>query len=185
MTNTDTMADNAVRCNGNRTGDSNGASDSNGTGDSNGMGNSNRARDSNGMGDSNGASNGMADNTVANSDSNIWVGSSAVIGDLGNVASGVIGMVADVLDPAVGEVDRVGAVPEASSIVSLSLLEGSSRQLISHTILVRVGGDLSQIVVADSVGHRSSHSMHHRSGHGSHHGTSHSHRSSNCHTMAN
>ena len=179
MTNTDTMADNAVRCNGNRTGNSNGASNSNG------MSNSNRARDSNGMGDSNGASNGMADNTVANSDSNIWVGSSAVIGDLGNVASGVIGMVADVLDPAVGEVDRVGAVPKASTIVSLSLLEGSSRQLISHTILVRVGGDLSQIVVADSVGHRSSHSMHHRSGHGSHHGTSHSHRSSNCHTMAN
>ena len=168
MADTDTMTDNAVRCNGNRTGDSNGASDSNG------MSNSNRARDSNRVGDS-----------MANNRSNIRVDSSAIVGDLGNVAVGIVSVVVDVLDPAVGEVDRVGAVPEASSIVSLSLLEGSSRQLISHTILVRVGGDLSQIVVADSVGHRSSHSMHHRSGHGSHHGTSHSHRSSNCHTMAN
>merc|ERR1719292_68123 len=122
------MADNAVRCNGNRTGDSNRVS------------NCNRASDSNRMGD----------NTVANSDSNIWVGSSAVVGDLGNIAIGVIGMVGDVLDPAVGEVDRVRAVPETSSIVGLSLLEGSSRQLVSHTILVRVGGDLSQIIVADS-----------------------------------
>ena len=173
MTDTDTMSDNAVRCNSNR------ASNSNGMGDSNGTSNSN------GMGDSNGTSDGMADNTVANSDSNIRVDSSAVIGDLGNIAIGVIGMVGDMLDPAVGEVDGVGTVPETSSIVGLSLLEGSSRELVSHTILVRVGGDLSQVIVADSMGHRMSHSMHHRSGHGVYHGTSHSHRSSNCHAMAN
>jgi len=167
MTDTDTMSDNAVRCNSNR------------VSNSNGMGDSNRMSDSNGMG------NGMADNTVANSDSNIRVDSSAVVGDLGNIAIGVIGMVGDVLDPAVGEVDGVGTVSETSSIVGLSLLEGSSRELVSHTILVRVGGDLSQVIVADSMGHRMSHSMHHRSGHGVHHGTSHSHRSSNCHAMAN
>ena len=159
MTDTNTMADNAVRCNSNRTGDSNG------------------------MGNSNGTSDGMADNTV--SDSNIRVDSSAVVGDLGDVAIGVIGMVGDVLDPAVGEVDGVGTLPETSSIVGLSLLEGSSRELVSHTILVRVGGDLSQIIVADSMCHRMSHSMQHRSGHGVHHRTSHSHRSSNCHAMAN
>ena len=163
MSETDTMANNTVGC------DSHWTSNS-----SNGVGDSNRARDSNRVGDS-----------MANNRSNIRVDSSAIVGDLGNVAVGIVSVVVDVLDPAVGEVDRVGAVPEASSIVSLSLLEGSSRQLISHTILVRVGGDLSQIVVADSMGHRSSHSMHHRSGHSSHHGTSHSHRSSNCHTMAN
>ena len=61
MTDADTMADNAVRCD------------------------SNRTSDSNGMGDSNGTSNGMADNTVADSDSNIRVGSSAVVGDLGHL----------------------------------------------------------------------------------------------------
>ena len=173
MMDTDTMADNAVRCNSNR------------TGDSNGMGNSNRTGDSNGMGNSNGTGDGMANNTVANSNSNIRVGGSAIVGDLGNVAIGVIGMVGDMLDPAVGEVDGVGAVPETSSIVGLSLLEGSSRELVSDTILVRVGGDLSQIIVADRMGHRMSHSMHHRSGYSVHHGTSHSHRSSNCDAMAN
>ena len=173
MSNTNTMADNAVRCNRNR------ASDSNRVGDGNGTSDGNRASDGNRVG------NGMANNSVANSDSDIRVGGSAIVGDLGNVAIGVIGMVGDMLDPAVGEVDGVGAVPETSSIVGLSLLEGSSRELVSDTILVRVGGDLSQIIVADSMGHRMSHSMHHRPGHGVHHGTSHSHRSSNCHAMAN
>ena len=173
MANTDTVADNTVRCNSNRTSNSHRMSDSNRTSDSNRMGDSNRTSD------------GMANNTMANSDRNIRVGGSAVVGDLGNVAIGVIGMVGDVLDPAVGKVDGVGAVPETSSIVGLSLLEGSSRELISHTILVRVGGDLSQIVVADSMGHRMSYSMHHRPGHGVNHGTSHSHRSSNCNAMTN
>merc|ERR1719432_332463 len=185
MTDTDTMSDNAVRCNSNRVSNSNGMGDSNGTGDSNRMSDSNGMSNSNGMGDSNRTSDGMADNTLANSDSNIRVDSSAVVSDLGNIAIGVIGMVGDVLDPAVGEVDGVGSVPETSSIVGLSLLEGSSSELVSHTILVRVGGDLSQVIVADSMGHRMSHSMHHRSGHGVHHGTSHSHRSSNCNAMAN
>merc|ERR1719180_13826 len=152
MTDADTMADNAVRCN------SNGTSDGNGM--SNGTSNSNR------VGDSNGSSDGMADTTVADSDSDIRVGSSAVVGDLGNEARGVIGVVVDVLDPAVGKVDRVGAVPETSSIVSLGLLEGSAREVISHTILVGVGGDLSQVIVADSMGHRVSHSVHHGSCHG-------------------
>ena len=161
MTDTNTMADNAVRCNGN------------GASDGNRMSNSNRVGD------------GMADNTMSNSDGNIRVGGSAVIGDLGNKALRVIGVVADVLDPAVGKVDGVGAVPEAGSIVSLSLLEGSARELISHTVLVGVGGDLGQVIVADSVGHRMSHSVHDRSSNGVHHRASHSYRSSNSHAMAN
>merc|ERR1719430_2095550 len=159
MTETDAVADNAVRCDGNR------ASDSNGPGNGNRVGNS------------------VADNAMADSNGNIRVGSSAVVGDLGHIAIGVIGVVADVLDPAVGKVDGVGSVPEPSSIVSLSLLEGSARELIRHTILVGVGGDLSQVVIADSVGHRMSHSVHDRSGHGVHHRTCH--RSSNSHAMAN
>merc|ERR550517_2143342 len=133
MADADTMANNAVRC------------DSNGTSDSNGMGDSNRTSD------------GMVDNTVADSDSNIRVGSSAVVGDLGNETVGVICVVVHVLDPAVGKVYRVGAVPETCSIVRLGLLEGSARDFISHTVPVGVGGDLSQIIVADSMGHRVSH----------------------------
>ena len=161
MTDTDSMADNAVRCNSNRTS------------------NSNRASDGNRVG------NGMANNSVANSDSDIRVGGSAIVGDLGNVTIGVVSVVADVLDPAVGEVDGVGTVPETGSVVGLGLLEGSARDLVSNAVLVGVRRDLGQIVVTDSVGHWVSHSMHHRPGYGVHHRSGHSHRSSNSHAMTN
>merc|ERR1712200_89381 len=144
---TNTMANNAVRGNSNWTSNS-----------SNGVGDSNRARDSNRVGDS-----------MANNRSNIRVDSSAIVGDLGNVAVGIVSVVVDVLDPAVGEVDRVGSIPEAGSIVGLGLLEGSARELVSHTVLVGVGGDLAEILQPDSVGHR----------------VGNSHGSSNSHTMAN
>ena len=167
MSETDTMANNAVG------GDSNGTSNS-----SNGVGDSHRARDSNRVGDS-----------MANNRSNIRVDSSAIVGDLGNVAVGVVSVVVDVLDPAVGEVDRVGSIPEAGSIVGLGLLEGSARELVSHTVLVGVGGDLAEIVEPDSVGHRVGDGVHDRPGHGHgssmHHRAGNSHGSSNSHTMAN
>ena len=179
MSETNTMANNAVR------GDSNWTSNS-----SNGVGDSNRARDSNRVGDSNRArdSNRVGD-SMANNRSNIRVDSSAIVGDLGNVAVGVVSVVVDVLDPAVGEVDRVGSIPEAGSIVGLGLLEGSARELVSHTVLVGVGGDLAEIVEPDSVGHRVGDGVHHRPGHGHrssmHHRAGNSHGSSNSHAMAN
>ena len=58
------------------------------------------------------------------------------------------------LDPAVGEVDRVGARYGASSIVSLRLGEVSAGVVVSHGVLVVVGGRLSQvtrIITSDSV----------------------------------
>ena len=191
MTDTDSMADNAVRCdsnrasNGNRVSNGNRASNSNRTSDGNRASDSNRASDNNRTSDGNRVSNGMADNGVANSDSDIRVDGSAVVGDLGNVAIGVISMVGDVLDPAVGEVDGVGTVPETGAVVGLGLLEGSARDLVSDTVLVGVGGDLGQIIEADSVGHWVSHSMPHRPGYGVHHRSGHSHRSSNSHAMTN
>merc|ERR1719187_504029 len=127
----------------------------------------------------------MANNSVANSDSDIRVDGSAIVGDLGNVAIGVVSVVADVLDPAVRKVDGVGTVPETGSVVGLGLLEGSARDLVSNAVLVGVGGDLGQIVVTDRVGHWVSHSMHHRPGYGVHHRSGHSHRSSNSHAMTN
>ena len=59
------------------------------------------------------------------------------------------------LDPAVGEVDRVGARYGASSIVSLSLGEVSAGVVVSHGVLVVVGGRLGQVVsiASDSVTH--------------------------------
>ena len=121
---------------------------------------------------------------VGNHGGSVVVGLS-LVGDIGHVAVVVVGVVGDVLDPAVGKVDRVGAIPEAGSIVSLSLLEGSTRVFISHTILEGVGRDLGQVVVADSMSHRMSYSgMHHRSGHRVHHRPCHSDWSGNSHAMA-
>ena len=147
MTDTNTMADNAVRCNGNRTSDSNRVG------------------------------NGMADNTMSNSDGNIRVGGSAVVGDLGHVALGVISVVVDVLDPAVGKVDGVGAVPHTGAVVRLSLLEGGAGVVIVDAVLVGVGGDFGEIVEADSVGDRVD-GVSDRVCHCVHHGCG------NCHSMA-
>ena len=118
------------------------------------------------------------------------IGGNSLVGHFGDVAAvGVSHVVVDVLDPAVGEVDRVGSIPEAGSIVGLGLLEGSARELVSHTVLVGVGGDLAEIVEPDSVGHRVGDGVHDRPGHGHrssmHHRAGNSHGSSNSHTMAN
>ena len=91
------------------------------------------------------------------------------------------------LDPAVGEVDRVGARYGASSIVSLRLGEVSAGVVVSHGVLVVVGGRLSQvtrIITSDSVSygvgnHRVGHDTgsncvgHNRVGHGVGNGMSH------------
>merc|ERR1712002_65529 len=96
---------------------------------------------------------GMSDDRVSNTN-NIRIGSSSVIGDGGNISSDVVSFVVDVLDSAVGEVDRVGARYGASSIVSLRLGEVSAGVVVSHGVLVVVGGRLSQvtrIITSDSV----------------------------------
>merc|ERR1712002_969694 len=130
---------------------------------------------------------GMSDDRVSNTN-NIRIGSSSVIGDGGNISSDVVSFVVDVLDPAVGEVDRVGARYGASSIVSLRLGEVSTGVVVSHGVLVVVGGRLGQvtrIITSDSVSYgvgnhrvgnsvgdgvgddRVSHSMGHRVSHDS------------------
>jgi len=120
---------------------------------------------------------GMSDDRVSNTD-NIRIGSSSVIGDGGNISSDVVSFVVDVLDPAVGEVDRVGARYGASSIVRLSLGEVSAGVVVSHGVLVVVGGRLSQvtrIITSDSVSYGvGNHRVgHNRVGHGVGNGMSH------------
>ena len=166
MANTDTVADNTVRCNSNRTSDSHRMSNSNRTSNSHRMSDSNRASDSHRASDSN-----------RMSDSNIRVGGSAVVGDLGDVAGGVVGVVVHVLDAAVGKVDRVGAVPHTGAVVRLGLLEGGAGVVVVDAVLVGVGGNLGEIVVADSVGDRVD-GVSDRVCHCVHHGCS------NCHSMA-
>ena len=79
---------------------------------------------------------------------------SSRVGDFGDVAVIVVGVVVDSLDTAVRKVDRVGSLNNTGAIVALGLAEGSARVLVSHSIVVGVGGDLSKVggSVSNSVG---------------------------------
>merc|ERR1719337_108798 len=103
---------------------------------------------------SNWVSNGMdkRGSVVSNGDS-LRVGSSARVGDLSDVTIDVVGVVGHSLDTSVRKVDRVGSLNNTGAIVALGLAEGSARVLVSHSIVVGVGGDLSKVggSIADSV----------------------------------
>ena len=75
------------------------------------------------------------------------------VGDFGDVAVIVVGVVVDSLDTAVRKVDRVGSLNNTGAVVALGLAEGSARVLVSHSIVVGVGGDLSKVggSIANSV----------------------------------
>merc|ERR1712128_318496 len=96
---------------------------------------------------SNWVSNSM-NNWVGNSMSN-WVSSSgsivrfSIIGNISNISIIIIGMVVDMLDTAIRKVDRVGAFYNTGTIIGLSLVEGSTRVVISNSIGVGVGRGLS------------------------------------------
>merc|ERR1719500_1825197 len=77
---------------------------------------------------------------------NIRVGGSSLVGHLGNVTSQIIGIVVDMLDPSIREVDRVRARNSSSSIIRLSLGKVRTRVVIRHSILVGVGRGLSQVI---------------------------------------
>merc|ERR1719500_382177 len=98
----------------------------------------------------------MGNSVVGNRDS-LRVSSSSGVGDLGDVTINVVGVVVDGLDASVGKVHLVGALNNTGAIVALGLAEGSARVLVSHSIVVGVGGDLSKVrgSIADSmVGNR-------------------------------
>ena len=112
----------------------------------------------NGVGNSVDKRSGVGNSVVGNRDS-LRVGSSARVGDLGDVTIDVVGVVGHSLDTAVRKVDRVGSLNNTGAIVALGLAEGSARVLVSHSIVVGVGGDLSKVrgSIADSmVGNRGS-----------------------------
>ena len=62
-------------------------------------------------------------------------------------------MIFDMLDTAIRKVDRVGSLNNTGAIVALGLAEGSARVLVSHSVVVGVGGDLSKVrgSIADSM----------------------------------
>merc|ERR1719370_1448516 len=100
---------------------------------SNSMGNrvSNNSRVSNSMG-----------NWMSNS---ISICSNTIISDISNITIIIIGMILDMLDTAIRKVDRVGTFYNTTTIIGLSLVEGSTRVVISNSIGVRVGRGLSKV----------------------------------------
>ena len=99
----------------------------------------------------------MTDNTTvgdAMTDTNngSGEGSSAIVSDFGNVPINVVGVVVDVLDPSVRQVDGVVSLPGSGAIVSLLGVEAGSRVVVSHGILVGVGGDLVGVDLSNGMG---------------------------------
>merc|ERR1719430_2731013 len=75
----------------------------------------------------------------------ISICSNTIISDISNIAIIIIGMILDMLDTAIRKVDRVGTFYNTSTIIGLSLVEGSTRVVISNSIGVRVGRGLSKV----------------------------------------
>jgi len=58
----------------------------------------------------------------------------SLIGDISDITIIVISMVLDVLDSTVGKVDRVFTIDNTGSVIVLSLLESSTRVVISNSV---------------------------------------------------
>merc|ERR1711892_608771 len=102
------------------------------------MGNSMGKRMGNGMRENRGS---MSKNwSMSNS---LRVGSSSLVADLRDKTIIVIGVVVDSLCTAVRKIDRVRSLHNTSAIIGLCLVEGSSRVVVSNSIVVAVGGHLS------------------------------------------
>ena len=80
----------------------------------------------------------------------------AIVGDLSDVSIDVVGVIVDMLDPAIRQTDRVVALPGGSAIVRLLSVETGSGVVVSHGVLVGVGGDLVG-VDRNSVGYSVTH----------------------------
>ena len=132
--------------------------------------------------DSMGKNRGMVNNWVGNGVDSVDRGSSNVatsrgrgvdrltrVGNLSNVASDVVGVVGDGLDPAIGKVDRVRSSHGTGAIVGLRLLEVGLGVVIGHGVGVGVGGGLSKVGGSNGMHHGGS-SILGGSGGGSHHG---------------
>jgi hypothetical protein len=124
------------------------------------VGNSNRGSVSN-------SHRGMVDHRVSHSMSHrgslnhsLRVRGSSLIGHLSHISINIVGVIADMLDTAVRESHRVRSSDDTSSIVGLCLLEVGVGVVISHSIVVGVGGSLGKVLT--SVACSMSHSVDHR-----------------------
>merc|ERR1712200_128083 len=99
---------------------------------------------------------GCVDNRVGNSNGGSGGGerSSAVVGDLSDVAVDGVRMVVYVLDSAIRKGNRVGALSVAGTIAALSGVEVGVGVVVSDGVVVSVGGDLVRVHLGNSVGNR-------------------------------
>merc|ERR1719147_682820 len=88
---------------------------------------------------------------TSNGNRSFGIDSSALIGDLSYVAVGVIGVVVDMLDPAVRKSYRVRTLGIASSVTGLGSIEVRVGVVVSHGVVVCVGGDLVRVGFHSSV----------------------------------
>ena len=87
----------------------------------------------------------------------------AIVGDLGDVSIDVVGVVVDMLDPAIRQTDRVVALSGGSAIVRLLSVEAGSGVVVSHGVLVGVGGDLVGVDLSNGMGNGMSNGVSHSS----------------------
>jgi len=111
----------------------------------------------NAMADDTTVGNAMANDTtvgdaMTNTNNSSREGSSAIVSDFGDISVNVVGVVVDVLDPSVRKVDGVVSLPGSGAIVSLLGVKTGSRVVVSHGILVGVGGDLVGVDLSNGMG---------------------------------
>jgi len=98
-------------------------------------------------------------NAMADTNDSSGESSSAIVSDFGDISINVVGVVVDMLDPSVRKVDGVMSLPGSSAIVSLLGVKAGSRVVVSHGILVGVGGDLVGVDLSNGMGNWVSNSM--------------------------
>merc|ERR1719491_1205124 len=81
----------------------------------------------------------------------LGIGSSSVVGHLSNVATNRVGVVVDVLDPAVGKSNGVGSLSVTGTVAALSGVEVRVGVVIGDSVLVGVGRDLIGVDLSNSV----------------------------------
>merc|ERR1711874_630429 len=92
------------------------------------------------------SNNSMVSNRMSNWMSNsVSISSNSLISHISNITIIIIGMIGNMLGTAIRKVDRVGTFHNTSTIIGLSLVEGSTRVVISNSIGVRVGRGLSKV----------------------------------------
>merc|ERR1712106_123482 len=89
----------------------------------------------------------MMTNSMGNwvSSNSVSISSNSIISDISNITIIIISMIGNMLSTAIRKVDRVGTFYNTGTIIGLSLVEGSTRVVISNSICVSVRRGLSKV----------------------------------------